>query len=203
MAKFGACVGTVLLLTAALAGCAASPVRSIGLRSSPEPFHPTCDTSVEYIDLFGRITNRSGGGIAFQLDDYEGPPFDPAYMAYRVYASAPGKPMQLVHNSGHDSEWDRVVGIAPGDAVMLHIPLFGLRPADYYHYFRIEIRDERNTSYWTPEFQLCAMIPADCTCATPVAGTTGAQPPRLACPAALKAGVGGPETAREFSLLCR
>jgi hypothetical protein len=66
-------------------------------------------------------------------------------MAYRVYASAPGEPYELVHNSGHDSEWDRTVTVAPGDSVMFNVPIFGLRPADYYHYFphRIPRREEQ------------------------------------------------------------
>ena len=190
---------TVLLLATMQVGCVNSPVRTVGIRSSPEPIHPTCDTSVDYIDLLGRIGNTSGSAIAIHLDDYEGPPFDPSHMAYRVYASAPGDPLQLVHNSGHDSEWDRTVSIAPGDAAMFHIPIFGLRPADYHHYFRIEFRDARNRSYWTREFELCAVTPVNCACPGPVATAGGAKAPRPACPLTAEASPGP----REISLVCR
>jgi hypothetical protein len=203
MAKIMLCAFSGFLLVVLQAGCAATPARPVGLRSSPEPIHPTCDTSVEYIELLGRIDNPGGGTAAFHLDDYGGPPFDPSYMAYRVYASAPGQPYQLVHNSGHDSEWDRTTTIAPGDSAMFNIPIFGLRPSDYYHHFRIEIRDARNTSYWTPEFDLCAVSAANCAC--PALGASGAdgRTSRQACTPRPQASRGKELVAGAFSLLCR
>jgi hypothetical protein len=192
-----------LLLAALQAGCAASPARPVGIRSSPEPIHPTCDTSVAYIELLGRINNRGGGTVAFHLDDYGGPPFDPAHMAYRVHASAPGEPLQLVHNSGHDSEWDRTVAIGPGDSAMVNIPIFGLRPSDYYHYFRIEFRDTNNRSYWTPEFELCAVTAANCACRGRSATAVNGQGPRQACASAPQASFGKDDTPGGISLVCR
>jgi hypothetical protein len=196
--------GAILLLAAAQAGCATSPpVRPGPYVDSLEPVQPTCDTSVAYVDLVGRYTNRTGGEVVFQLDDFEGPPFDPVYMAYRVYAGEPGERMQLVHNSGHDSKWDRTVTIARGESTTLHVPIFGLRPSDYYRYFRIEYRDSRNRSYWTREFTLCAVAPANCRC--PAQATTmgaGANPARLACPLATSSSPVQPGV-REISLMCR
>jgi hypothetical protein len=197
MAKF--LLFVVLGFLAALqAGCAASPARPVGFRSSPEPIHPTCDTSVKYVQLVGTVSNKRGGDIAFHLDDEGGPPFDPSYMSYRVYASAPGEPFELVHNSGHDSEADRTVTIAPGDSAMFNVPIFGLRPSDYYHHFRIEYRDARNRSYWTREFDLCTLA-AKCTCAG--RGATSAVGP--ACPSAPQASAVPFDMPREFSLVCR
>ena len=200
MAKLGSYA--VLLLAALQAGCAASPVRLAEYRTSPAPIEPTCDTSVGYFELLGRISNGSGREIDFRLDDFEGPPFDPAHMAYRVYAGAPGEPLQLVHNSGHDSIWDRTLVIAPGDSAMFNIPIFGLRPADYSRYFRVEFRDKNNRSYWTREFQLCAVTPVQCACPAPVANNTGAKEQRQSCAVAPQASL-PPEAAGEISLVCR
>jgi len=202
MAKFMLSAVSGLLLAALQAGCAASPARPVGFRSSLEPIHPTCDTSVGYLQLVGSVSNKFHDPIAFQLDDYDGPPFDPSYMSYRVYASAPGEPFELVHNSGHDSEWDRTVTIAPGDSLKFNVPIFGLRPADYYHYFRIEYRDARNRSYWTREFDLCA-VTANCACAGRVATPAGAGATRPACASAQQAGTVLGEKPREIILVCR
>ena len=204
MAKVLISACSALLLASLQAGCAASPPRPVGFRSSPEPIQPTCDTSVDYIELLGRITNPERGSVAFQLDDHGGPPFDPAYMAYRVYASAPGEPYQLVHNSGHDSQWDRTITVGPGDSATFNIPIFALRPSDYYHYFRIEIRDANNTSYWTPEFQLCAVSAVNCACPALGASGAGAQTPPQACAGGPQATTRGKELVPGgFSLLCR
>jgi len=201
MAKFMVCAVSGLLLAALQAGCAFSTPRPMGFRSSPEPIHPTCDTSVGYIQLVGSVSNKRHGTIAFHLDDYGGPPFDPSYMAYRVYASAPGEPYELVHNSGHDSEWDRTVTVAPGDSMMFNVPIFGLRPADYYHYFRIEYRDSKNRSYWTREFELCAV--STCSCPGRGAATAGARAMQPACPLTHQASAVVDEKPREISLVCR
>jgi hypothetical protein len=202
MAKIMLSAISGILLAALLAGCAASPVRPERFRSSPDPIHPTCDTSVGYIQLVGKVRNRSHGDIAFQLDDFAGPPYDPSYMSYRVYASAPGEPFELVHNSGHDSEWDRTVTVPPGDSVMFNVPIFGLRPADYYHYFRIEYRDARNRSYWTREFDLCALA-SSCACAGRAATPTGERSAPPACASARQASAVLDEKPREIVLVCR
>ena len=201
MAKFVIFAISGLLLVVLQAGCAASPPRPVMFSSSPVPIHPTCDTSVAYLDLVGKVQNRGHGTIFFQLDDYNGSPFDPSHMSYRVYASVPGEPYELVHNSGHDSEWDRIVKVVPGDSVMFSVPIFGLRPADYYHYFRIEYRDSRNRSYWTREFDLCA-VNANCACQAraTAAGAPAAHP---ACASAQQASVVPTGMPREISLVCR
>lgn len=198
MGKLVTCA--VLLLAAVQAGCVNSPTRRDFYVRSLEPVQPTCDTSVRYIDLVGKVTNRTGGDVDFDLDDFEGPPFDPTYMSYRVWAGPPGGRMELVHNSGHDSLRDRTVTVAPGDSVRLHIPIFALRPADYYHYFRIEYRDSRNRPYWTPEFTLCALPRLNCGCPAPVATSARAAAP--ACPMAAASSPAVPD-AREISLVCR
>lgn len=189
----------VLLLAAVQAGCAASPTRPEYYVQSLDPVQPTCDTSVGYVDLVGKVTNRTGTGVDFYLDDFKGPPVDPAYMAYRIWAGPPGGPLELVHNSGHDSIPDRLVRIAPGDSAMLHVPIFGLRPGDYHHYFRVEYRDSRNRSYWTPEFTLCALR-ASCGCPAPVATSAGLAAP--ACPMAPASSPALPDAA-EIMLMCR
>jgi len=186
---------SAVLLALLQAGCATSPERPVGLRSSPLPIHPTCDTSVEYIDLIVRIDNPGGGAATFSLKDGGGPPFDPSYTAYRVHASAPGQPYQLVHDSGHGSEWDRKISIAPGGSALFHTPIFGLRPSDYSNYFRIEFRDAHNRSRWTPEFELCAYSAARCIC-------PGADP-KAACPAAPPGTVGKEQSSGGISLVCR
>ena len=202
MAKFMLSAVSGVLLAALQAGCASSPDRPTMFRSSAEPIHPSCDTSVGYVQLVGKVSNRGHGTIAFQLDDYGGPPFDPSYMSYRVYASAPGEPFELVHNSGHDSKWDRVVTVAPGDSMPFNVPIFGLRPADYYHYFRIEYRDARNRSYWTREFELCA-VTTNCACPGGGVSTAGARATPLACPSAQHTSAVLDEKPREISLVCR
>jgi len=202
MAKFMRFAVSGFLLATLQAGCAADPARHAMFRSSPEPIHPTCDTSVDYVQLVGKVRNRGHGTIAFQLDDYNGPPFDPSYMSYRVYASAPGEPYELVHNSGHDSEWDRTVTVAPGDSVLFNVPIFGLRPADYYHYFRIEYRDARNRSYWTREFELCA-VTTNCGCPGRGATSAGEGAAGPACASAQPASTVLDEKPREISLVCR
>ena len=202
MAKFMLSAVSGILLAALQAGCANSPARPVGFRSSPEPIHPTCDTSAGYLQLVGSVSNKRHGTIAFHLDDYGGPPFDPSYMAYRVYASAPGEPYELVHNSGHDSEWDRTVTIAPGDSAMFNVPIFGLRPADYSRYFRIEYRDTRNRSYWTGEFDLCA-VTTNCACQGRGAAVPGERATLAACPSVPQASAVPGDMSREISLVCR
>jgi hypothetical protein len=202
MAKFMLFAVSGLLLAALQAGCAGDPARRVMARSTPEPIHPTCDTSVGYVQLVGKVRNRGHDNIAFQLDDYGGPPFDPSYMSYRVYASAPGEPYELVHDSGHDSQWDRTVTIAPGDSMLFNVPIFGLRPADYYHYFRIEYRDARNRSYWTREFDLCA-VTTNCACAGRGATSAAEGATRPDCPSAQHASAVLVESPREISLVCR
>jgi hypothetical protein len=182
MAKLRSCAYPVLLLAALQAGCTDVPVRSYAVRSIPAPIRPACDTSVKYIELVGSIQNTTGAAISFHLDGDRGPPYDPWYLGYRVHSSAPGEPFQVVHNSGHDSEWTRTLTIAPGDSAVFSIPIFGLRPADYLRYFRIELRDSNRRSYWTPAFELCTFAPANCGCPRPGAPAVGLQAPRQACP---------------------
>jgi len=202
MAKFVLSAVSGILIAALQTGCAASPARPELFRSSPEPIHPSCDTSVGYIQLVGKVRNRDHGNITFQLDDFGGPPYDPSYMSYRVYASAPGEPFELVHNSGHDSEWDRTVTIPPGDSVMFNVPIFGLRPADYYHYFRIEYRDAKNRSYWTREFDLCA-VSTNCACPGRDATPAGERATSPACASAQQASAVLEVKPREIVLVCR
>ena len=164
MAKLGSSAFSVLLLAAVQVGCAATPVRHEVIRSPPEILRPACDTSVSYIDMVGTIANTTNAAITFNLDGDRGPPFDPWYLGYRVHSGGPGEPFELVHNSGHDSVWTGTVTIAPGDSTVFSIPIFGLRPADYLRYFRIELRDSKGRSYWTPVFELCAFSRANCGC---------------------------------------
>ena len=203
MANFRPCAFSVVLLAVLQVGCAANPAHRVALRSSPQPIHPTCDTSVEYIDLMVRIDNPGGGAAAFHLKDGGGPPFDPSYMAYRVHASAPGEPFQLVHDSGHGSEWDRTISIAPGESEVFHTPIFGLRPSDYSHYFRIEFRDAKNRSRWTPEFELCAVSAAKCSCPGLAPKSANAPTLRQDCAAAPQASVGKQDIPGGISLVCR
>jgi len=196
MAKLG--TSTILaLVLAALAGCAATPPRLVV--AAPEIIHPACDTSVAYIDMVGTIRNDSNEVISFHLDDDRGPPFDLWYMGYIVYSGAPGEQFRLVHYSGHDSEWDRTVTIAPGDTAAFNIPLFGLRPADYLRYFRIELRDSKLRSYWTPVFELCAVSPVNCACPPQGAPAAGPQ----SCPVLPLAGVATDKTSGEIGVACR
>ena len=183
MAKLGSCAVGVLLLVALQVGCAAMPRGAQSLRSSLAAPRPLCDTSVRYIDLAIRFRNTTNRDIGFHLVGDRGPPFDPWYLGYRVHSSAPGGPFELVHNSGHDSEWTRTVVIAPGDSADFSVPLFGLRPADYYRYFRIELRDSNRRSYWTPVFELCSVSQAGCGCPRPGGLAVTSQAPGQACPA--------------------
>jgi hypothetical protein len=184
MAKLTFSAFLVLLLAAMQGGCAAMPGRTDALRSSLEVVRPICDTSVRYIPLTARIRNHTNGDIEFNLDGDRGPPFDPWYLGYRVHSGAPGEPFRLVHNSGHDSVWTRTVAIAPGNSADFNTPIFGLRPADYLRYFRIELRDSKGRSYWTPVFELCSVSRTNCGCPRPGALTVSSQAPGQACPAA-------------------
>lgn len=168
MTKIG-CSALCVALAAVQAGCAGMSDHAEPVRSSLQALEPDCDTSVRYIDLVSRIRNDSKGDIEFNLVGDRGPPLDLWYMGYRVYASTPGEPFQLVHNSGQDSEWTRKVAIAAGSTGEFRTPIFGLRPADYYRYFRIEVRDSKSRSYWTPVFQLCSF-------ARPAAGAPARAP---------------------------
>jgi hypothetical protein len=202
MAKFGSCALPVLLLAAVQVGCAATPVRHQALRSPPEILRPACDTSVSYINMVGTIRNTTNGAITFNLDGDRGPPFDPWYLGYRVHSSSPGQPFGLVHNSGHDSVWTGTVTIAPGDSTVFSIPIFGLRPADYQRYFRIELRDSKGRSYWTPVFELCAFSRANCGCPRVGAATSNPQAPQ-ACPVFPLTGVANNATQGEIGVACR
>jgi hypothetical protein len=93
--------------------------------------------------------------------------------------------MPLVHNASRGSEWDRTVTIAPGESAEFNTPLFGLRPSDYYRWFRIEMRDSKGRSYWTPPFDLCSVSQANCGCpGSGAAAVSVLSPaPRQACPA--------------------
>jgi len=123
-------------------------------------------------------------------------------LAENVRHNETGEPFELVHNSGHDSQWDRTVTIAPGDSMLFNVPIFGLRPADYYHYFVIEYRDSKNRSYWTRQFDLCALAS---TCACPGRGATsaGGRATQTACPSEQPASAVLGEKPREISLVCR
>lgn len=154
-----------LLLVAALqAGCAATPQRGDPLRSSFEIPRPTCDTSVGLIHVYARIRNDTNRKIEFNLVGDRGPPYDLWWLGYRIHSSAPGEPYALMHNAARGSIWTRTVAVAPGDSVDFNVALFGLRPADYGRYFRIEVRDSKARSYWTPPFELCAVSNASCGC---------------------------------------
>jgi hypothetical protein len=186
----------VLLIAALQAGCATSPPWLSP--ATPEIVAPRCDTSVDYIDLVGMIQNTSSREISFHLDDDRGSPYELWYMGYIVSSAAPGKEFRVVHNSGHDSEWDRTVTIAPGDSATFSIPLFGLRPADYYRYFTIELRDSELRSYWTPVFDLCSFARQRCECPQP--GMSSAAP--RSCPVVPLAGLAG-EKVGAIGVACR
>ena len=181
--KFTFSTFSVLLLAALQVACAAMPHRADVLRSSSEVLRPSCDTSVRYIALTARVQNDGNGDIEFHLDGDRGPPFDPWYMGYRVHSSAPGEPFRLVHNSGHDSVWTRTVAIAPGNSAQFNVPIFGLGPADYHRYFRIELRDSKGGSHWTPVFDLCSVSRARCRCPQLGALAISSQAPMPSCPA--------------------
>lgn len=203
MAKLRFSALPALLLAALQLGCAAAPGRPDGLRSSPESLRPVCDTSVGYIYVAARIRNRSSEDIGFNLDGDRGPPFDPWYMGYRVHSSAPGELFQLVHNSGHDSVWTRTVQIAPGDTADFNVPIFGLRPADYLHYFRIELRDSKGRSYWTPVFDLCSVSKPICGCPRPGAVAVNSKDSRQVCPAAPRTSLANDATQVEVGPDCQ
>ncbi len=191
------------LLAALQAGCAAMPERAHTPSPSLEAPRPTCDTSIGTISLAARIRNDSGAEIEFNLDGDRGPPYDPWYLGYRVHSSAAGEPYRLVHNSGHDSVWTRTVAIAPGNSADFNVPMFGLRPADYARQFRIELRDSKGRSYWTPAFELCAVSRANCGC--PQLGALAANPraPGQVCPAAAIASVANAAAQVEVGADCR
>jgi hypothetical protein len=174
----------LLLLAGQLSGCATGPDRPGVLSASFEPPAAACDTSVRSIDLLSRLANTSGGDLGFHLVGDKGPPYDLWYMGYRVYEAAPGGPFELVHDSGQDAQWTRTVAIAPGGSADFRTPLFALRPGDYHRWFRIELRDADNRSYWTRVFELCAVLTANCGCPRPSAQAVGWQGPPLACPTA-------------------
>ncbi len=184
MAKFGFSAISVLLCVLLQASCTSMPRRSAMLPAHLELPHPTCDTSVGVIHLATRFRNVTGQDIAFHLDDDRGPRLDPWYLGYRVHSAGPGERFSLVHNSGHNSEWSRTVAIAPGDVVEFNVPLFGLRPADYHRYFRIELRDANRRSYWTAPFELCAVSITNCGCPQRSAVALGSKDRQHACPAA-------------------
>lgn len=193
----------VLLLAAMQVGCAATPGRADVFRSSWDVPHPACDTSVRYIYLATRIRNTTNADIEFHLVGDRGPRLDLWYLGYRVYSSAPGGAFQLVHNSGQDSEWTRTVSIAPGDSAEFNIPIFGLRPADYYRYFRIELRDSRRRSYWTRVFALCSVSQATCGCPRTGDLAVRSQAPGQFCPAAALASGTNDVTQVEVGASCQ
>lgn len=184
MAKLRLSVVPVLLLVAVQAGCTTMPMPvPVDDFSSVELPSLACDISAKQIPLATRLRNDTGGDIVFNLEGDRGPPYNPWYLGYRVYSSLPGGPYELVHNSGHDSVWNRIVRVLPGESVDLNVPLFGLRPADYRHWFRIELRDSENRSYWTAPFALCSVPRALCGCPPPGGVAVGLQAPSQACTA--------------------
>jgi hypothetical protein len=108
-----------------------------------------------------------------------------------------------VHDSGHGSEWDRTIAIPPGESQVFHTPIFGLRPSDYSHYFRIEFRDAHNRSRWTPEFELCAVSAPSCTCPAVGAKAADGRTSRQACAAVPQASLGKKDIPGGISLVCR
>ena len=193
----------VLLLAALQVGCAATP-RSAGvLPSHLEAPRPACDTSVRYVYVAARVRNTTSRDIEFHLDGQRGPRLDPFYMGYRVHSAAPGEPFRLVHNSGHDAVWTRTVAIAPGNSAEFNIPIFGLKAVDYLRYFRIELRDTKGRSYWTPVFDLCSVSRANCGCPRLGASAVGSQARRQVCPAAALASIADNATQVEVGADCR
>lgn len=173
-----------VLVAALLCGCATGPDRPGSLSADFAVPRAACDTSVRSIDLVTRLANTSGTDVGFHLVGDKGPPYDLWYMGYRVYEAAPGGPFELVHDSGQDSQWTRTVAITPGTSADFRTPLFALRPGDYRRWFRIELRDADNRSYWTRVFELCAVLTANCGCPRPGAQAVGLQGTPLACPTA-------------------
>lgn len=202
MAKFVFSTFSTLLLAALQVGCAAVPRPAASLPSHLEAPRPSCDTSVRVIYLAAKVRNTTGREIEFHLDGDRGPPFDPWYMGYRVHSAAPGEPFRLVHNSGHDAVWTRTVAIAPGDSADFNIPIFGLKPVDYLRYFRIELRDSKGRSYWTPVFDLCSVSRANCGCPRLGALAVSSQAGRQVCPAVAPASVANNTTQVEVGVDC-
>jgi len=184
MSKFRAYSLVIALLAGLQAGCGAMPPRDDLSDSSGDGPRPRCDTSVRYIDLGTRISNHTGSDIEFNLVGGSGPPYHPSWMGYRVHSGDLGEPPQLVHNGSRGSVWDRTVTIAPGDSAEFSTPIFGLRTSDYFRWFRIEMRDSRGRSYWTPPFDLCSVSQANCGCprSGEVAVSVGTQAPLQVCP---------------------
>jgi len=196
MAKLGRCAVLLLVSAGLQAGCATrDPPRFSA--SLPEIVAPRCDTTIDYVDMVGIVRNTAGRPVSFHLDDDRGPPFDLWYMGYTVYSGTPGKPFHVVHYSGHDSEWDRTVTIASGQSAAFTIPVFGVRPADYYRYFQIELRDSERRSYWTPVFELCDFA-RRCACPQPNVIGAGTQ----ACPVVPVLGATG-EKLGDIGVACR
>jgi len=180
----GVPVLTALLLAVLQAGCAtyAAPGAGEDVIASFDLPPLACDTSAKFIPLATRLRNDTGGDIVFYLEGDHPPPYDPWYMGYRVHSGPPGGQFTLVHNSGHDSVWNRQVTIHPGEAVDFNVPLFGLRPSDYRRWHRIELRDSRNRSYWTAPFSLCGLPRGACGCPPPGGVAVGLQAPSQTCP---------------------
>jgi hypothetical protein len=174
----------VALLAGLQAGCGNGQPRVDLSDSSGDGPRPSCDTSVRYIDMGTRIRNASGSNIEFNLVGQKGPRYDPWWLGYRVYSGNLGEPMPLVHNASRGSVWDRTVTIAPGESAEFNTPLFGLRPGDYYHWFRIEMRDSKGRSYWTPPFDLCSVSQPTCGCrgSSAAAVSVLSRAPPQACP---------------------
>jgi hypothetical protein len=173
------------LLVGLQVGCGANSQPRVDLSdSSGDGPRPRCDTSVRYIDMGTRIRNLSGASIEFHLVGRSGPRYDPWWLGYRVYSGDLGEYMPLVHNASRGSEWDGSVTVAPGDSVEFNTPLFGLRPSDYYRWFRIEMRDSKGRSYWTPPFDLCSVSRPTCGCPRTAAVAVAVGPPASsqACP---------------------
>jgi hypothetical protein len=203
MAKLRFSALPVVLLAALQVGCATAPESAGILRSGVELPRASCDTSVRYIDLDARVRNNSNGDIEFNLVGDRGPPFDLWYMGYRVHSAAPGEPFRLVHDSGQNWAWTRKVAIDPGNSANFKAPIFGLRPADYLRYFRIELRDSKGRSYWTPVFELCSVLRTSCGCPRLGALAAGSPAPRQACPTALLASGANDATQIEIGVSCQ
>lgn len=142
-----------------------------------------CDVSVKYIPLVARLRNTTSGVIEFYLQDDHVAPYGLWYLGYRVHSGAPGAPLSLVHNANHGSIATRRIRILPGDAADFDVPIFGLRPGDYRHHFRIELRDSDRRSYWTEQFDLCGVQPVNCGCPPPGTVSIGLRAAPKACPA--------------------
>ena len=203
MAKLRFSAFSILLLAMLQIGCAALPRAAGSVSSHVAGPRTTCDTSVRYIYLAARVRNVTGRDIGFHLVGDRGPALDPWYMGYRVHSAAPGEPFRLVHNSGRDSVWNRTAAIAPGNSADFSVPIFGLKRADYFRYFRIELRDSKGRSYWTPPFDLCSVSQANCGCPRLGALAVSSQARGQLCPAAPPAGAANNATQVEVAVDCR